>query len=114
MAPPSALSLHSDRRLLRRCHGLWRNAPLHGAYQLRGKSPGPGQVLARTQVSLISRGSELWQRYEQQRAVDPERMGYSTTGIVHRVGEGVTAFAPGDRVVVSAPHGEYTLQPLLR
>ncbi|MDE2992420.1 MAG: hypothetical protein OXU67_00915 [Chloroflexota bacterium] len=25
---------------------------------------GPGQVLTRTHVSLISRGSELWRRYE--------------------------------------------------
>ena len=77
---------------------------------------GPGQVLTRTQVSLISRGSELWRRYELAEAVPPSMMGYSTTGIVARVGAGVTGVAPGDRVVASAPHAEYSLvdsvQPL--
>lgn len=77
---------------------------------------GPGQVLTRTHVSLISRGSELWRRYELEEAVPPSMMGYSTTGIVERVGAGVTGVAPGDRVVASAPHAEYSLvdnvQPL--
>lgn len=72
--------------------------------------PGPGEVLARTQVSLISRGSEMGGRYLRAGVVDPRRMGYSTTGIVHRVGAGVSGLAPGDRVVVTAPHGEYSLQ----
>lgn len=70
---------------------------------------GPDQVLTRTQVSLISRGSELWRRYELEEAVPPRMMGYSTTGIVKRVGEGVTGVAAGDRVVASAPHAEYSL-----
>ena len=70
---------------------------------------GPGQVLTRTHVSLISRGSELWRRYELEEAVPPSMMGYSTTGTVERVGAGVTDVAPGDRVVASAPHAEYSL-----
>ena len=70
---------------------------------------GPGQVLTRTHVSLISRGSELWRRYELEEAVPPRMMGYSTTGAVERVGAGVTSVAPGDRVVASAPHAEYSL-----
>ena len=46
----------------------------------------PDQALVRTVYSLISRGSELWNRYEKPQAVDPSIMGYSTTGIVDRVG----------------------------
>ena len=71
--------------------------------------PGPGQALVRLQASLISRGSELWARYEKEQAVDPGIMGYSTAGVVERVGEGVTAVASGDRMVVVAPHAEYAL-----
>ncbi|MBI3974071.1 MAG: zinc-binding dehydrogenase [Chloroflexi bacterium] len=72
--------------------------------------PGPGQVLVRTQVSLISRGSELWRRYEREEAIDPGMMGYSTTGVVVRAGEGVAQVGPGDRVVVTAPHAEYSVR----
>lgn len=71
---------------------------------------GHGEVLTRTQVSLISRGSELWRRYDREEAIDPRIMGYSTAGIVEAVGDEVTQFAPGDRVVVSAPHAEYSLR----
>ena len=70
---------------------------------------GAGQVLTRTHVSLISRGSELWRRYVLEEAVPASMMGYSTTGTVERVGAGVTGVAPGDRVVASAPHAEYSL-----
>jgi NADPH:quinone reductase-like Zn-dependent oxidoreductase len=48
--------------------------------------PGPGEVLVRIRVSLISRGSELWRRYEMEHAVSPEAMGYSTAGVVERLG----------------------------
>jgi threonine dehydrogenase-like Zn-dependent dehydrogenase len=93
---------------------MWRTAKHEGVgnvvlEQVPIPEPGPGEVLSRTQVSLISRGSELWRRYEREEAVDPTSMGYSTTGIVERVGEGVTRVAPGDRVVASAPHAEYSL-----
>ena len=93
---------------------MWRTAKHEGVgnvvlEQVPIPEPGPGQVLSRTQVSLISRGSELWRRYERQEAIPPSMMGYSTTGVVERVGEGVTQVAPGDRVVVSAPHAEYSL-----
>ena len=71
---------------------------------------GPGEVLTRTQVSLISRGSELWRRYDREEAIDPRIMGYSTSGVVEQVGDGVTQYAPGDRVIVSAPHAEYSVR----
>ena len=70
---------------------------------------GPEDVLTRTKVSLISRGSELWRRYVYEEALPPSMMGYSTTGIVERVGADVRDFSPGDWVVVGAPHAEYSL-----
>ena len=72
--------------------------------------PGPEEVLTRTRVSLISRGSELWRRYVMEGPVSPEAMGYSTTGTVEAAGDRVTGFAPGDPVVAGAPHAEYSLR----
>jgi len=74
--------------------------------------PGPDQALVRIRASLISRGSELWRRYELQEAVDPDMMGYSTAGVVERLGPGATSVKVGDRVVVTAPHAEYALANL--
>jgi threonine dehydrogenase-like Zn-dependent dehydrogenase len=74
--------------------------------------PGPDEVLVRTRVSLISRGSELIGRYERPEVVAAERMGYSTTGTVVRTGARVTAVAPGDRVVCVAPHAEFAVKPM--
>ena len=96
---------------------MWRAAKGEGfgnVFLERVPIPEPGdqEVLTRTRVSLISRGSELWRRYVMEHPVSPNAMGYSTTGIVERVGEGVTHFAPGDNVVVSAPHAEYSLRPV--
>ena len=70
---------------------------------------GPEDVLTRTKVSLISRGSELWRRYVYEEALPPSMMGYSTTGVVERIGADVRDFSPGDWVVVGAPHAEYSL-----
>lgn len=70
---------------------------------------GVHDVLVRTHVSLISRGSELWRRYIRTETVDPSIMGYSTTGVVVQTGSDVAHPALGDRVVVSAPHAEYSL-----
>lgn len=71
--------------------------------------PGEGEVLVRLQASLISRGSEIGGRYLSETAVDPSRMGYSAAGVVAEAGPGVDDPAPGDRVVVSAPHAEYVI-----
>jgi len=70
------------------------------------------QALVRTVYSLISRGSELWNRYEKPQAVDPSIMGYSTTGIVERVGDNAGPLHAGDRVTVVAPHAEYSVGTL--
>ncbi|RBQ18910.1 chlorophyll synthesis pathway protein BchC [Spongiactinospora rosea] len=78
-------------------------------------APGPGEVLCRSTLSLISPGTELaclrgefdpgsnweeWVRY-------PFRPGYSMAGVVAAVGEGVTGLRPGDRVQSYAPHQEF-------
>lgn len=70
---------------------------------------GPNEVLVRVHRSLISRGSELWRRYVMPGPVDPRSMGYSTAGVVEKVGSEVTRFAPGDRVSCTAPHAEYAI-----
>ena len=70
---------------------------------------GPKEVLVRVHRSLISRGSELWRRYVMPGPVDPRSMGYSTAGVVEKVGTDVTWFAPGDRVSCTAPHAEYAV-----
>ena len=96
---------------------MWRAAKGEGVgnvflEQVPVPEPGPEEVLTRTRVSLISRGSELWRRYVMEGPVSPESMGYSTTGIVEAAGDGVRGFAAGDRVVATAPHAEYSLRSL--
>ena len=96
---------------------MWRAAKGEGVgnvflEQVPVPEPGPEEVLTRTRVSLISRGSELWRRYVMEGPVSPEAMGYSTTGIVAAAGDGVRGFAAGDRVVATAPHAEYSLRSL--
>jgi 2-desacetyl-2-hydroxyethyl bacteriochlorophyllide A dehydrogenase len=74
--------------------------------------PGPGQVLLRTEKTLISTGTELtglsgefppesaWANYVRY----PWRPGYSHVGRVLAVGEGVPGLAPGTLVGSGAPH----------
>lgn len=67
------------------------------------------QVLVRTRATLISRGSELFRRYNQEEAVPSSIMGYSLAGVVERTGAAVTEHRVGDRVMVVAPHAEYVV-----
>jgi threonine dehydrogenase-like Zn-dependent dehydrogenase len=69
--------------------------------------PLTSEVLIRAEVSLISRGSEIWRRYVRQEAVDPAIMGYSLAGSVVQVGAQVEAFSMGERVAAVAPHAQY-------
>ena len=41
----------------------------------------------------------------------PIRLGYAQSGVVAEVGEGVTRFRPGDRVVSNGPHAEWVTVP---
>ncbi len=61
--------------------------------------PGPGQALVRTTLSTVC-GSDI--HIVDELPVPPGvPMGHEAVGIVEAVGAGVTAFKPGDRVVVS-------------
>lgn len=72
--------------------------------------PGFGEVQVRLAVSSVSSGTERanlvgsdtlsWNR-EAQTAVFPRYMGYSSSGIVEKVGEGVEGIKSGDRVAVA-------------
>jgi len=86
--------------------------------------PGPGQVLVRSLVTLISTGTDLtaysgdfprdrpssWARYVKY----PFRPGYSAVGEVVAVGPGVEGIASGQTVFNSASHASLALQPAER
>jgi 2-desacetyl-2-hydroxyethyl bacteriochlorophyllide A dehydrogenase len=72
--------------------------------------PAAGQVQVRLVVSSISSGTEranlmgsttvAWNRPELEKPIYPRYGGYSAAGIIEKVGEGVTKFAPGDKVAL--------------
>lgn len=86
--------------------------------------PGPHQFLVRVTRSQISAGSEMnfvrhgARGYSSRPELntgaqeDGRPLGYMTVGIVEKVGPGVTAYAPGDRVLTSGNHGSYWLVDL--
>ncbi len=80
---------------------------------------GPGQIVTKTRVSLVSIGTESW-CYRGEFDPDtswaswvrfPFRPGYSNVGEVVQVGEGVERFRPGDRVFSFARHQEFAAHP---
>ena len=71
--------------------------------------PGHGQVLIKTAVTTISSGTERANLVGElnvsgakvlTEVVFPRRSGYSSAGVVEKVGEGVTGLLPGDRVAM--------------
>lgn len=81
----------------------------------------PGHVLVRLAVSTISSGTERANLVGElnissgeylDKVVFPRRSGYSSTGVVMEVGEGVTSLVPGDRVAMSwSQHSQYVCLP---
>ena len=79
--------------------------------------PAPGKVIVKTAFSTISSGTEranltgdpnVSPSKERKEVTFPRRSGYSTSGTVLSVGEGVTAVAPGDRVaMLHTTHSQY-------
>ena len=76
------------------------------------------QILVKTVFSSISSGAEranlmgsktvAWNLPEAKEAVFPRRIGYSTSGVVEQIGEGVTRFKVGDRVALWwTTHNQY-------
>ena len=79
-------------------------------------APGPDQVLVKTIKTLISPGTEL--AYFEGRHSDFETgktkfpcgaPGYSNTGMIERIGKGVTDFCPGEKVFSFGGHAERCL-----
>lgn len=72
-------------------------------------------LLVKTDYSAISPGTELLMIHRSRELVNPLRIGYSATGLVTEVGEGVTHLNVGDRVACyGGPyvhHAEYLLVP---
>jgi NADPH:quinone reductase-like Zn-dependent oxidoreductase len=66
--------------------------------------PGPGQVLSGVEALGLNRADALFRAgtYYYQPTLPGSRNGYEAAGTVEAVGEGVTAFAPGDPVLTAA------------
>ncbi|WP_031172879.1 zinc-dependent alcohol dehydrogenase family protein [Streptomyces durhamensis] len=76
--------------------------------------PGPGEVLVKVEALGLNRAEAMLRAgtYWYQPALPGSRNGYEAAGAVAAVGEGVTAFAPGDPVLAAAnfnlsSHGVY-------
>lgn len=77
-------------------------------------TPGPKQVLVRVSRSQISAGSEMnfYRLNPPDGPLKRQPLGYMTVGHVEQVGDGVTGFAPGDRVLSCGFHGSHWLVDL--
>ena len=76
-----------------------------GTRDFEVQAPGQGQVLIETVSTLISAGTELGTQ-EQQREGD-FTSGYSNTGRIIALGEGVEAYKVGDRVLSLGHHASH-------
>jgi len=73
-------------------------------------APGQHQLLIRTELSLISAGTELTNLLgERPNPRFPVYPGYSNVGLVEAVGAAITGFQPGDRVVTMGRHASHFL-----
>lgn len=84
--------------------------------------PKKNEVLVKLQVSTISSGTERANlvgsttvspfKEEQEVAIFPRRCGYSSAGVVEKVGKEVTDFKVGDKVAVAwGTHSQYVTVP---
>ncbi len=96
--------------------------PAPGVVELRQVSEpvaGPGELVCRARVSLVSTGTEtfcLAGRFDPETfwadwVSFPFAPGYSMAAVVEAVGDGVTGFAVGDRVAIPTPHTELVAVP---
>jgi len=76
--------------------------------------PGRNQVLLRVSQSQVSAGSEMnfFRHNPPDGPATSAHLGYMTVGRVEAVGEGVTAYSPGDRVLSCGFHGSHWLATL--
>lgn len=82
--------------------------------------PGPGEVLFRVEAIGLNRAEALFRAgtYYYTPTLPASRLGYEAAGVVEAVGEGVTAYAPGDPVMAAANfdfgvHGVYAERVVL-
>jgi L-iditol 2-dehydrogenase len=76
-------------------------------------TPGPGEVLIQVAAAAIC-GSDLHIRRDEHPYWPPVVLGHEFSGTVRAVGEGVTGYAPGDRVVSETSTGSCGLCFLCR
>ncbi|MFD0370710.1 zinc-dependent alcohol dehydrogenase family protein [Streptomyces sp. NPDC059071] len=83
-------------------------------------APGPGEVRVRVDALGLNRAEALFRSgtYYYQATLPGSRLGYEAAGVVEEVGEGVSAFAPGDSVMAAANfdfgvHGVYAERVVL-
>lgn len=73
------------------------------------RPPQRGEVLVETVSTLISAGTELGT--QEQGRTDDFSPGYSNTGRVAQIGEGVEGYQIGDRVLSLGPHASHVTVP---
>ena len=78
--------------------------------------PAPHEVVVKSVCSLISAGTEIAMYSGSHIGFSqpnpprfPVELGYALAGVVQAVGRAVTEWAPGDRVVVYAAHGDWAV-----
>ncbi|WP_399920719.1 zinc-dependent alcohol dehydrogenase family protein [Streptomyces kanamyceticus] len=83
-------------------------------------APGPGEVLFRVEAIGLNRAEALFRAgtYYYRPTLPGSRLGYEAAGVVEAVGDGVTAYRPGDPVMAAANfdfgvHGVYGERVLL-
>ncbi|MET9950785.1 zinc-dependent alcohol dehydrogenase family protein [Streptomyces sp. NPDC006339] len=84
-------------------------------------APGPGELRMRVEAIGVNRAEALFRSgtYYYPATLPGSRLGYEAAGVVEEVGEGVTAYAPGDLVMAAANfdfgvHGVYAERVVLR
>ncbi len=80
-----------------------KRAVYHGIEDVRIEEaaipePGPGEIVVQNKVTLTC-GTDVKMFLRGYRYDPPHLIGHEASGVVHAIGEGVTAFAIGDRVV---------------
>jgi len=80
-----------------------KQAVYHGIEDVRIQEvdipiPGPGEIVVKNRVTLTC-GTDIKMFMRGYRYDPPHLIGHEAAGVVHAVGEGVTRFAVGDRVV---------------
>ncbi|MFB9553940.1 zinc-dependent alcohol dehydrogenase family protein [Streptomyces roseoviridis] len=84
-------------------------------------APGPSELRMRVEAIGLNRAEALFRSgaYYYPATLPGSRLGYEAAGLVEEVGEGVTAYAPGDAVLAAANfdfgvHGVYAERVVLR